>query len=210
MTTRFACLLVCLVVSLAGCKRQPAAPEEIDLLGTAVAEATQIIQAAQATALVLNAQRQATSLMAGPTGQPVSQAATSTAALVLPVAPPEGGNTMTTEAGANSTPTPEASTVELLGVGIGAEGNFIEVYFLAPPQVAGTWYQGNVSVVDENTGTVYNEVPVIPVVGPLFGKPVEAGQMGYVMFVNAPTPLQSGAIVTVTLGEYVFEHVQVK
>lgn len=210
MSTRYACILACLVVSLVGCNRQPAAPAEIDMVGTAVAEATQIIQAAQATALVLNAQRQATSLMAGPTTQPATLIATPAALQVLPVASLEPGYITTSEAGATLTSTPEGSTVEMLGVGIGAEGNFIEVYFLAPPHVAGTWYQGNVSVIDDNTGTVYNEVPVIPVVGPLFGKPVEAGQMGYVMFVNAPIPLQSGSFVTVTLGEYIFEHVQVK
>jgi hypothetical protein len=76
--------------------------------------------------------------------------------------------------------------------------------------VAGSWYQGIVSVTDEGTGTVYNEVPVIPVVGPLFGKPVQDGQRGYVMFVNGPVPLQSGSLVTVTLGDYIFKHLLVK
>jgi hypothetical protein len=118
--------------------------------------------------------------------------------------------TPTAEGQGEPSATPRASTVELISVGIGGEGLFVEIYFLAPPSVVGGWYQGYISVTDEATGTVYNEIPVLPVVGPLFGKPVEDGQVGYVMLVNAPVPLQPGSIVTVILGEYIFEHVKVR
>jgi hypothetical protein len=95
-------------------------------------------------------------------------------------------------------------------VALGAEGGFVVVNFMAPPAVATRWYQGAVWVEDEATGARYTEIGVLPVVGPLFGRPVEPGQPGYVMLVNAPTPLQSGAVVTVVLGDYVFEHQTVR
>ena len=208
MKARLAIILFCLVISLAACNSQVKEPNEVDLLGTAIAEATQIIRQAQSTALVLDAQRQATAIMAGLTGHSTIPSTTLEATTILPVQSPEAQYTPTTAG--QGTPTSQGSTVEMLGVEIGTEGNFIVVYFRAPPSVAGSWYQGIVSVTDEASGTVYNEIPVLPVVGPLFGKPVEAGQIGYVMLVNAPVPLQSGSFVTVTLGEYVFEHIQVK
>jgi hypothetical protein len=96
--------------------------------------------------------------------------------------------------------------VRVLSVALGAEGGFIIVNFMAPPAVATRWYQGAVWVEDEATGARYSEVGVMPVVGPLFGRPVEPGQPGYVMLVNAPAPLRPGAVVTVVLGDYVFEH----
>ena len=209
MKVRLAFILFCLGLSLAACKSQSDAPNEVDLVGTAAAEATQLIQQAQATSLMQEAQRQATALISGSTGQTMGSTTTPGAANILPVQSPEAQST--SGAGGQITPTQTAqgSTVELLGVGIGTEGNFIEVYFLAPPAVAGGWYQGNVSVTDESTGNVYNEIPVMPVIGPLFGKPVEDGQKGYVMLVNAPEPLQPGAMVTVKLGEYIFEHILV-
>lgn len=197
-------------ISLVGCSAQIKTPGEVDLLGTAAAEATQIIQKARATALVLDAQRQATTMVAGSASQAIIPSITQSTSQVIPIQSPETQPLSTLDMFVTPSPTTQGATVELLGVGIGAEGNFIEVYFLAPPAVAGSWYQGNVSVVEESSGTIYNEIPVIPVVGPLFGKPVQAGQIGYVMLVNAPVRLQVGSTVTVTLGEYVFEHVLVK
>lgn len=209
MKVWLALALFCLGINLAACNRQAGQPDEVDLLGTAAAEATQIIQQARATALVMEAQRQATALV-GSAGQTAIPSTTSGAASILPVLSPEVGSTPATEGQGASSPTPRGATVELVSVGIGAEGLFIQVYFIAPPAIAGGWYQGNVSVTEEASGTVYNEIPVLPVVGPLFGKPVEDGQVGYVMLVNAPVPLQPGAQVTVKLGDYIFEHIQVK
>jgi hypothetical protein len=201
--------LFCLGITLAACNRQAGQPDAVDLLGTAAAEATQIIQQARATALVMEAQRQATALV-GSVGQTAVPSTMPGATAILPVPSQEVGTTQTTEEQAASSPTPRGATVELISVGIGAEGLFVQVYFIAPPAIAGGWYQGNVSVTEEASGTVYNEIPVLPVVGPLFGKPVEDGQVGYVMLVNAPVPLQPGAQVTVKLGDYIFEHIQVK
>ena len=104
----------------------------------------------------------------------------------------------------------EESEVKLLGVSLGTESGLILVQFKAPPALTRHWQQTDLYVIDESTGAVYNEVPVMPVIGPLFARPNQAGQIGYVMLVNAPVPLQSGALVIVYLGEYIFEHVQVK
>ena len=62
---------------------------------------------------------------------------------------------------------------------------------------------------DESTQTVYDDIPVVPVLGALFGRPVEDGQIGYVMFANLP-PLAAGAQVTVVLGGFRQEHVRVQ
>jgi hypothetical protein len=210
MKVRVAFFLFYLGISLAACKSQGDAPNKVDLVGTAAAEATQLIQQAQATSLMHDAQKQATALIAGSTGQSIGSSTTPGAVNILPVPSPEVQSTLGAGGQVTPTQTPQGSTVEVLGVGIGTEGNFIEVYFLAPPAVAGGWYQGNVSVTDETTGIVYNEIPVMPVIGPLFGKPVEDGQKGYVMLVNAPEPLQLGTLVTVKLGDYIFEHILVK
>ena len=67
-----------------------------------------------------------------------------------------------------------------------------------------------ISLTDEETEAVYNEIPVLPRIGPLINRPRREGQMGYVMLVNAPPYLQSGAQVTVVLGTYAFNHVTVQ
>jgi hypothetical protein len=202
--------LFCLLLILPACSRQVEAFGEGNLIATAAAEATQILREAQATALILDARRQATDLMAAPVGQTTVPLLTPGGAAILPVKTQESQGTPPAGVPEIPSPTTRGGTVELISVGIGGEGLFIQVYFLAPPAIVGSWYQGVVNVTDEASGTVYNEIPVLPVVGPLFGKPVEEGQVGYVMLVNAPVPLQAGATVTVTLGEYIFEHIQVK
>ena len=98
----------------------------------------------------------------------------------------------------------------MLGVEIGRESGLILVQFKAPPSLARKWQQGMVYVVDEATGSLYNEIPVAPVVGPLFARPKVAGQTGYVMFSNAPVALQAGSRVTVVLGDFKQQHVAVK
>jgi hypothetical protein len=99
--------------------------------------------------------------------------------------------------------------VELLGVALGADGAYVTVQFKAPPRLARSWQAGEVSVTDESTQTVYDDIPVVPVLGALFGKPVVDGQIGYVMFANLP-PLAVGAQVTVVLGGFSQEHVNVQ
>jgi hypothetical protein len=191
----------------------PAAPTALDLIGQAEAEATAILQQARATALVLQAQTQATQLI-GQAGEAPATPEAATEALILAV--PETSTSI--EAPVAAAPTPEttapslvmANTVELLGVGFAADGGFIIVNFKAPPSVVQDWWQGQVSVTDEASGTVYNEIPVLPVIGPLIGRPVEAGQIGYVMLTHNPPNLRIGSLVTVALGEYKFEHVKIE
>lgn len=86
----------------------------------------------------------------------------------------------------------------------------IMVRFQAPPEEAEKWWPGTVSVTDEGNGAVYDEIPVMPKIGPLIGRPKRAGQAGYVMLTNAPPYLQAGALVTVVLGAHEFEHVPVQ
>ena len=203
----------------------------------AAIEATAIIQRAQATALVLQAQSEATVLVraasaasGASTPTPASKVSI-TRATDIPVSPAPGTRSPV------ATPTPaslDAATatpsvfaahesededeaarsdpgaVELVGVEIGRESGLILVQFKAPPSLARKWQQGSVYVVDEATGSVYNEIPVAPVVGPLFGRPKAVGQTGYVMFSNAPVALQAGSQVTVVLGDFKQQHVTAK
>ncbi len=97
-----------------------------------------------------------------------------------------------------------------MNVGFAAEGSYIIVNYTADPKVAQSFWPGVVSILDEASGTIYNEVPVAPVIGPLIARPHEQGQVGYFMLVNAPVPLQTGASVTVVLGDFKKEHVIVQ
>jgi hypothetical protein len=103
-----------------------------------------------------------------------------------------------------------SAPVELTGVSFGVDGDFISVQFRAQPQIARQWMQGNVYLVDEATGFKYNEIPVLPLIGPLIAHPREEGQPGYVMLVNPGRSLESGALVTVVLGDFKQEHVPVQ
>jgi hypothetical protein len=183
-----------------------------DLVSQAAAEATAIVQRAQATALVLQAQAQATAL-----AQQAQTPEPTAAPQVLPVLPsptPAAGDADEIAAALTVTETGqaagEATVVELLGVGFAAEGAFVIVNYRAPPQAAQTFWPGVLSVTDEASGTVFNEVPLMPLIGPLIARPVEAGQVGYVMLVHAPPILRDGSRVTVVLGDYTFEHVPVE
>jgi hypothetical protein len=66
------------------------------------------------------------------------------------------------------------------------------------------------SVMDETTGTSLNNVPVMPVIGPLIARPREQGQPGYVMFVHQLAILRSGSLVTEVLDTFKQEHVPVQ
>ena len=100
--------------------------------------------------------------------------------------------------------------MEIVGVGFAADGDYVMVQFRADPRVTLMWAQGNVYVIDEATGIKYGDIPVMPVVGPLLGQPVEKGQLGYVMFLNHNRALAAGARVTVVLGDFRQEHVPVQ
>ena len=202
---------VCLVWLTAGCGGRTPGPAEPDggqrTLAQAAAEATAIIERAQATALVMQAQAAATAMVAQAGAAAINPA--SAAAGAANVAP------ITAAPGSNPTPFPTGEitttgSIEVIWVGFAGEGGFIHVQFAAPPEVAENWWQGSVYVVDEASGAVYNEIPVMPKIGPLIGKPKLAGQAGYVMLVNAPPGLRPGAMVTVVLGDFKQEHIVVQ
>ncbi|MGA2264625.1 MAG: hypothetical protein ABSH28_24745 [Acidobacteriota bacterium] len=56
--------------------------------------------------------------------------------------------------------------VEILGIGLAAEGTLISVSYKVPPSVARRIRQGTVYVVDEANNKSYREVPVMPAMGP--------------------------------------------
>jgi len=194
---------------LAGCgaPSAPAAPPG------AAAEATAIIQRAQAEAAAIEAttiiqRAQATAAAMAtvvPTSAspPAAPTPAASATQALPAAP-------TVPLAALATQEPVSETIEVTGAGYAAEGAYIIVRFKAPPQVARRWQQGAVSVTDEATGRLYNSIPVAPLIGPLIGHPAKAGQSGYVMLINTPPGLPSGSLVTVVLGDFKQEHVRVQ
>ena len=218
--------LLVLVFSLAGCA--PTAPangmtEGQSLKEKAALEATAIVERAEATAIVLRAQTTAAALIrgaSGPTSTPVQPSASANVlpapATPMPAVPlasaPASAALPSPSSTGTVTTTEEAAVagVELLSVGFAAEGELIIVNYKADPWVAQKFWPGVLSVVDEATGTVYNEVPVMPVIGPLIARPKEAGQLGYVMLVNTPPGLRAGSLVTVVLGDFKQEHVTVQ
>jgi hypothetical protein len=217
-------LVLCGLIAACGANGGPVAEAmpTLDLVDSAAAEATALIQQARATALVLEAQAQATALVeqAQLAGGTRTSAVPEPVIYSSPTPPPAGGraeSTPSVEPGA--TPETEAGgavlegeeiPVQVTGISFAAEGGMIMVSFLATPEEAEKWWPGSVSVTDEGNGAVYNEIPVMPKIGPLIGRPKVAGQPGYVMLVNPPPYLQPGALVTVVLGTYEFEHVPVQ
>jgi hypothetical protein len=205
---------------LTGCGSNP----EQTAQQKANAEATVIIAQAEATAIVLRAQATARALLSvedepddyadEPVYAPTAIAedeAERTPEAALPVDPDVGAEDAPQSVDA---PTPEvvpaSADPEVLQVGFGSDGALISVAYKAAPAVARKWMQGTVYLTDEKSGEKYGEVPVMPKVGPLLGRPKEYGQVAYIMFVNGPVPLQAGDVVTVVLGDYKQEHVKVR
>ncbi len=182
----------------------------LDPVELAALEATRIVQSARATAIIKQAQIEAAALsQPTPTVAPtpvVADAATTAPAVTrtlaaVATAAPSGPQT--------PAPSPTAS-IRLMRVGFAANGEYIHVEYFAPPVLISQWRQGLFSVIDEATGEVYNEVPTMPIVGPMIGRPVKPEQMAYVMLVNRAPLLQPGAMVTVVLDKFRFEHIVVE
>lgn len=95
--------------------------------------------------------------------------------------------------------------VSVLSVGYAAEGGYLVVNLTAPPRLAMLWQPSEFSITDESTGAVYDNVPLMPKVGFLIGRPATEGQIGYVMLENKPY-LKPGSRVTVRVGGVVKEH----
>jgi hypothetical protein len=219
-------LLVGLI--LAGCQAgyptpDPPETQPADLVAQAQAEATAIIQQARATALVQEARNQANALLT-PARQPAFPAAsvesiTSTevehavSAVPTQVAGPGEATAqpgMPTDSRLPVTVIARQGDVELIDVTIAPDSGFIFIDFIAPPSLSSQLYQGQISVTDEASGEVYNEIPVMPVIGPLIGRPVLEGQRGYVLLTNRPPWLRTGAVVTVVIAGARFEHIPVE
>jgi hypothetical protein len=144
------------------------------------------------------------------TAEQVEQADENAPSVATTETAPEGQGAEETTATADSGSfLGDQKTVELVGVGMSAEGLMITVQFKTEPNIARRWRQGNVYVVDEATGRRYDQIPVMPVIGPLFGHPVRPDQIGYVMFNNVAPGLKTGDKVTVVLGGFKEEHVAV-
>jgi len=219
-----ACLLL-LTALLAGCQRgapvqNASAALPPDLVAQAQAEATAILQQARATALVQQARSQAAALVQTPQEQPTLPVAVAVETIPEP--------TVAAPAQAVSTPDPAAppamptnvvleapiiarqGDVELVNVTFAADSGFIMINFIAPPKLSSELYQGRISVTDEATNEVYDEIPVMPVIGPLIGRPALEGQRSYAMLVNRPPWLRPGALVTVVIADATFEHIPVQ
>ncbi len=196
-----------LLVVLTGCSAPVQQTSGPNLVDQSAAEATAIIQRAQATAMVLQAQAQATALVQSAGLQQVMQVPTVSAQITKNSNPPDITK-VTSQLSVQNTPDP--TMVKVIGVGFAADGTYICVIYTASPEATRNWQQGNISVTDEGTGTVYNFIPVMPILGPLLGRPRYMGQIGYVMLINKPPGLQAGAKVTVILGSFKQEHIVVQ
>lgn len=204
-----------MLLFLSGCAGAANAPvatstvigENLGLENQAAAEATVIIQRAKATALVLRAQAEATAVM-----EQISQRSASTP-LPAETSLPEQEVRPTIARAAPQTTTAVDESVfrlELLDVAYAADGTLIIVRFKATRKAADSLWPGRVSVTDERTGKVYENVPVMPVVGLLVGRPRTFGPVGYIMFTNTEPGLPPGSLVTVQLDQFRQEHVVVK
>ncbi len=210
-------LALALIVSCSSSTPAAAPAEGQTLRDKAAAEATAIVQRAEATALVLQAHAKATALVqqaSNPAATPIANAPTAAPpSSPTPIAATPGQAAMPTGAPTAEIAAPKeasASGVELLGVGFGADGQYINVQFKAPPKVAQQWRQGNVYVIEETKGVIYKDIPIMPILGPLLGRPQHEGQIGYVMLYNTSGGIRPGSVVTVVLGDFRQEHVTVK
>ena len=104
---------------------------------------------------------------------------------------------------------PDPDGISFESIGFAADGAYLMVQFKAPINQSQLWQQDYIYVVDEATRGVYKDIPIMPVVGPLIGRPVREGQSGYVMLANYYQGIKNGSIVTVVLGNYKREHVKV-
>jgi hypothetical protein len=212
----FKCTCLAVTLSfLAGCaaRQAPQAPTP-GLVEQAALEATAILERAKATALVRSARASAEALVQPPSAAGEALPALPTArptAFTSPASTSPG--TPTAVADALPTNLPDSPTaaeqVRILSVGFAAEGAYLHIQYQAPVEIAKRWTQGNVYAIAEESGAIFNEIPVMPVIGALFSKPIRHDQPGYIMLVNANQSLKPGMLVTIVLGSYQFEHIPI-
>ena len=56
---------------------------------------------------------------------------------------------------------------------------------------------------------MYKEIPVMPIVGPLMGRPKIEGQVAYMMLINYGNGITKESKVSVVMGKYKREHIRV-
>jgi hypothetical protein len=105
---------------------------------------------------------------------------------------------------------PDEDGAELLGVRFAADGGYIMVEFKSPRELAQNWNEGSIFLLDEKTGITYWDIPQVPILGLLLGRPLEEGQKGYAMFKNIEGGIKPGSVLTVVLGDYKREHISIK
>lgn len=205
-------LLLFSAVVLTACSSNEGVAAQENFLDKAAQEATAIVEQARATALVLQAQAQATAVVNQANAKSTEPLPEATWMAYVPttVSTREAESDPLETQNQESPAVEDELLVEVVNVGLAGEGAFIMVRFLAPADIAETWWPGSVSVEDESNGVIYDEIPVMPKIGPLIGRPKRDGQLGYVMLVNTAPGLQRGAVVTINLGDYRFEHVPVQ
>jgi hypothetical protein len=219
-----------LALLLAGCRSAAPAGNQV---GDAAAEATQIIAQAQATSIVLRARMTASALMQ--VGEQASAGASASATTLPPpvqpavaAAPLPAGPTLPSRPRSTPIPTPAryaalsaasaitdsqwvSYTVQLENVSLGTDGRLVVVNFLAPYRFTDSLtVRGRAYVIDEATGVTYQDIPVMPIIGPLVGRPNANGLQSYIMFYNNDIAIQKGSLVTVVLANFRQEHVTVK
>lgn len=207
-------LAALLMIVLTACIAQTAAQPQGAFLNTpdagqqAALEATAMIEQAKATAMLIKAQAEATALIEKAGSSAPGPDVTATPQQLTEVESPAGP--VKSEASPTPNATPDGSYfVEVVGVSYAADGKMIIVEYRASRSAVDDFWPGKLSVTDEVTGTVYESVPTMPVIGPLIGRTLTTDQVGYVMFDNIPPGLPPGSLVTVRLGKYQQEHVQV-
>jgi hypothetical protein len=204
-------ILTCSIAS--GCAQGERVSPTPDIRQAAAAQATAIVVQAEATALIMQAQTRAAVLLTPASSTQTVIQPGPTAVKSPPVENP-GVLTSIPSPAASSAATPEPdghlTRVVIVKVSISSETSMITIQFRAPYEMTRPWNQGNIYVQDETDNTLYNEVPVLPIIGPLINRPRQDWQYGYIMLTNTPPGLKTGALVTVVLGVFKQEHVLVE
>jgi hypothetical protein len=105
---------------------------------------------------------------------------------------------------------PDPDGGRLVEISSAADGILVKVSFEAPVKLAQNWHQGSIYIIDEGSGKIYNNIPIAPIIGPLFSKPLRDGQQGYAMLSDPYSEIKSGSVVTAVLGNYKRLRVTVK
>jgi len=184
----------------------------VDILGTAEAEATAMLEVAKATAIIREAQTAAIGILQESQArwlgeEPIMTLSTADALREerLPTPQPFVQPTIVGTPLAGN----ESTSVQIIKVEIGGEGGFIVVNYTSSYQEAQNFWPSRIWLEDEETRIIYDEIPVMPIIGPLIARPQQDGQPGYIMFVNNP-PLFPGAVVTLVFDTYEIKHIPVR